>query len=88
MVVGDVITTQGNVELSGITGSNPVCKKISFRFTTGDGDYSEEFFDVTNNDPNTVYVGVTCTENATSSWEVKLYDASNNVIASRYLADE
>ena len=88
MVAGDVAITQGNVEISGITGSSPVCKKISFRFAEGDGDYNGEFFDVTNNNPNSMYVGVTCAELIKSNYVVKLYDASNNVIAQQNIAEQ
>lgn len=87
-MAADVVTTQGNVEISGITGSSSVCKKISFRFAVGDGNFNEEFFDVTNNNPNSMYVGVTCADSIKSNYVIKLYDASNNVIAQRNIAEQ
>lgn len=69
------------VTVSGINGSVPVCKKISFDI--GASNTEEQFFDVSNNNPNGSYSGVMIDLNGTPSLIVKLYDAQNNKIAEK-----
>lgn len=68
------------IVVSGITGSNLVCKKISFQIpATG---ITEQVYDVSNNNPNGSYSSVAVDmENIPTYLKVKLYDDQNNIIA-------
>jgi len=77
-MVGQYKTT---VTVSGVTGSTPVCSKISFQLQ---GSSTEEIFDVADNNPNGSYQNVTVQGVGDPTiFDVKLYDANNNVIASK-----
>ena len=78
MAVDPGTVTNTTIVVSGITRSSPVCKKTSFQIASM---ISEQFYDVSNNNPNGSYSGVMIDMNGSPSLFVKLYDAQNEVIA-------
>lgn len=68
------------IVVSGILGSNPVCKKISFQIPASGT--TEQVYDVSNNSPNGSYSEVAVDMETTPTYlKVRLYDDSNNIIA-------
>ena len=71
--------TYHTVIVSGVNGSNPICKKISFKIPASNT--TEQIYDVSNNNPNSSYSNVAIDYNGYPYLNIKLYDGQNNIIA-------
>lgn len=70
-----------STQISGITGSNPICTKLEL-WTRGTNGYTACVFTstISNNDPN-ILTGQRYDKNTGDEWRIILKDASDTIIA-------